>query len=281
MEMPGQVDALERIRNICGITGSDRPVVIVAAHPDDEVIGVGARMSRWSNVRVMHVTDGSPRDLRDARALGLATREEYVELRRAERARALAIAGVGASRIHDLGRIDQETSRDLVGLAAELEAAFAATQPDVVITHPYEGGHPDHDSTAFAVHAAARLLALHDRPVPVVAEMTSYHAADTGIHTGCFLAPGLTRIADDRIPDDARERKRAMMDCYASQHATLQLFCDCTGEPLRPSPTYRFTLPPHDGRLFYENFDWGISGPEWRALAREAASTLGLARVLA
>ena len=28
---------------------------------------------------------------------------------------------------------------------------------DLLMTHPYEGGHPDHDACAFMAHAAARL----------------------------------------------------------------------------------------------------------------------------
>ena len=31
-------------------------------------------------------------------------------------------------------------------------------RPDVVLTHAYEGGHSDHDATAFAVHLAAGVM---------------------------------------------------------------------------------------------------------------------------
>jgi hypothetical protein len=42
-------------------------MAFVVAHPDDETIGCGAPLSRPRGVRVIVVTDGAPRDLKDAR----------------------------------------------------------------------------------------------------------------------------------------------------------------------------------------------------------------------
>jgi hypothetical protein len=41
-------------------------------------------------------------------------------------------------------------------------------------------------------------------------------------------------------------------------------------ERFRYAPSYDFTRPPHDGRLFYEEQNWGVSGKEWCRLARQA-----------
>jgi hypothetical protein len=45
-------------------------------------------------------------------------------------------------------------------------------------------------------------------------------------------------------------------------------------ERFRTAPAYDFTVPPHDGRLHYENFDWGVTGHEWRRNARETLRRL-------
>lgn len=45
--------------------------LLSAAHPDDETVGMGATLYRLREAAIIHVTDGAPRDMRDARAQGL------------------------------------------------------------------------------------------------------------------------------------------------------------------------------------------------------------------
>lgn len=249
--------------------------VLIAAHPDDEVIGAGARLSRWSQIQVIHVTDGAPCDMRDATALGFVRREDYAALRRAERRAALDVAGVPSHRTHDLGYVDNATSDNLIALAADVYSLLHAAQPDVVVTHPYEGGHPDHDATAFAVHAAVDLTRERKERAPIIMEMTSYHLGPSGISTGSFLPNDHDVAFHTVLDEDARALKSRMLECHASQRKVLCHF-GSEREPIRIAPRYDFGAPPHAGRLFYEHFDWWISGAEWRARARDAMRALGL-----
>jgi hypothetical protein len=50
--------------------------LVVFAHPDDEVIALGARLERFRESRFICVTDGAPRDGADAHARSLSDREE-------------------------------------------------------------------------------------------------------------------------------------------------------------------------------------------------------------
>src|ERR1041385_7109347 len=121
----------------------DRRTVVVAAHPDDETIGLGGQLASMSEVFLVHVTDGAPRSRPDWKT--------YSATRRAELLAAAAIAGIPENRCIEIGLADQESARHLIELSCHLSRIFADVRPEVVFTHPYEGGHPDHDACAFAV----------------------------------------------------------------------------------------------------------------------------------
>lgn len=244
------------------------------AHPDDEVVGAGARLPRLREASLVHVTDGSPRDLGDALASGCATREEYARVRREELAAALKHVGIGPGQTHEIGCVDQEASLNLVPLAREVARLLRELRPEVVITHPYEGGHPDHDATAFAVHVGCWLLQAHDVPPPALIEMTSYHNGPNGIEVYEFLPNGGSSPVTLVLSEEERELKRRMLECFPTQQGTLRLF-PVEIERFRLAPVYDFTQAPHEGQLFYEGFSWGMTGARFRELAGEALGQLG------
>jgi LmbE family N-acetylglucosaminyl deacetylase len=258
--------------------GAADPVLstmIVAAHPDDEVIGAGAQLRGLPGLILLHVTDGAPRNLQDAAAAGFSGWEAYASARRDELAAALRLAGISSGAARTLGIPDQGASFQMVELAEALAATFEGFRPDVVITHPYEGGHPDHDATALAVHGACALLQRQGLEPPSLLEMTSYHAGGDGLVASSFLPrPGaeVTTLVLDRA---ARTLKQQLFACFATQQSVLAGF-PIAVERFRPAPSYDFERPPHEGQLYYEGFDWGLDGTRWRALAREALPVLGL-----
>jgi hypothetical protein len=66
-----------------------------------------------------------------------------------------------------------------------------------------------------------------------------------------------------------------MTDCFSTQRQVLTSFPIGT-ERFRLAPHYDFTAPPHDGRLFYENFPWGMTGERFRRLVGDALLACGL-----
>lgn len=52
-------------------------VVVVAAHPGDETLAAGSRFDAMDDLTIVHVTDGSPRDVEDARREGFAKRHDF------------------------------------------------------------------------------------------------------------------------------------------------------------------------------------------------------------
>jgi len=98
------------------------------------------------------------------------------------------------------------------------------------------------------------------------------------METGRFL-PGEEQGEAVILSDEARELKTRMLACFASQLEMIRNF-PVDVERFRGAPVYDFTQAPHSGRLFYENFNWGITGGEWRRLDAVALESLGVPHTL-
>jgi LmbE family N-acetylglucosaminyl deacetylase len=257
------------------VTDASQRTLCVVAHPDDEVIAAGAWLASLRDVSIVHVTDGAPRDMRDVVAHGFTRREAYAMARREELRAAVALAGIPPDRLIVLDVVDQEASFTLSVLARRIAAAVRALRPAAILTHPYEGGHPDHDATAFAVHAATRLLAREDEITPRVIEGTFYHLSEGNMEVGEFLPAAGYPATTHLLSPSERALKCRMRDCFTTQRRILEPF-PMDRERFRWAPRYHFTAPPHEGVLLYERFAWGITGTRWRELAREALAALDL-----
>jgi LmbE family N-acetylglucosaminyl deacetylase len=254
----------------------DVRVTLVVAHPDDEILGAGIRLATLGSLTIVHVTDGSPLNLVDAMSHGFADTRSYARQRRRELQAALKVAGIHPHLV-ELGFPDQTATSNLSRVTMAVAAQFSRNIPELILTHPYEGGHPDHDATAFAVSAAAELVGI---PHANIAEFTSYHAHNGELRSAEFLTPSNREIVY-RLTGEEQAWKRRMLDCFTTQQETLSQFRTDV-ERFRPAPHYDFTMPPHAGQLWYERFPWGTTGDQFRRIAArvedELESHLALAR---
>lgn len=252
--------------------------VVLAAHPDDETIGAASVIARHaSRVTVVHATHGAPRDARFQSSRALASPTAYGRLRQREVQRALAMAGLGADRIRQLGFVDQEAAHHLVALTLRVRELLLELQPLVLLVHPYEGGHPDHDACAFAARAALRLMlraGVSGGRRPRLIEMTSYHRWQGTLRTGAFLDGGAQELVK-RLSRQEQALKRRMLDCFESQVDVLRPFA-VDEERFRPAPDYDFTRRPHPEPLHYEVLGWPIRGQDFCRAAASALRQLGL-----
>jgi N-acetylglucosamine malate deacetylase 2 len=246
---------------------------IIVAHPADEVVGAGCLISKLVNVSVLHVTDGAPRNTSDASDAGFKEISDYAEARKRECLSALALVDVPQERVVELSIPDHSAPERLAEITKQITSFLQQSGADIVVTHPYEGGHPDHDATAFATHAAVRLMKHNGFRPPVIFEM-ALHPSDDGISKVAEFLPGsetetTTLLLDER----AQALKQRMFDCFETQRKCLQT-SPIGPEKFRRPTEYDFSVPPQMGKLHYELFDSSLKSEEWQSLARKALADL-------
>jgi N-acetylglucosamine malate deacetylase 2 len=279
----GNTGFLQEIRSF--LLGEDSRIrshraAIVVAHPDDETVGVGARIARLAESLFIYVTDGAPRDGNDARARGFRSLVEYRDARQRELREALRIGGLPCPNLEGFGYPDQQSCQHLPEITLILSRRIAEQRIQTVFTHAYEGGHPDHDATAFAVNASIELLRKQRLPSPRIVEMASYHQGPIAIETGTFLPVarqhgGPEEVLCLRLSAAEQRRKKRLFACFVTQRDVLSWFT-VEAERFRIAPRYDFSIPPHAGRLLYEQFPWGVTGEQFRFLAQLARRDLRL-----
>ncbi len=243
----------------------DAPVALVIAHPDDETLWAGATLPRLAQLTLVLLTDGAPRDMADAGRLGIATHADYAARRAAELDAALAALGVAPKRIA-YGLPDQEVTERIAEVAERLARDLIGVE--AILTHPYEGGHPDHDAAALAVRLAARRMV----PAPAVVEFACYHQVAGERRFGVFWP-------DDGAPEQVRaltEEERVRVDRAIAAHATQAAVIGDwrpEAERWRAAPACDFALPPPPGVALYDGFGWAMTSARWRALAAEAIAS--------
>ena len=237
-------------------------------------MALGARIGRFANAHFIQVTDGAPRDESDSRRYGFPSWVEYRDARSREIAAMLHLAGLALMTRECLNIPDQQPTLQLSQLARQIAQRIQDLRPAVILTHPYEGGHPDHDACAFAVHHACSLARLPADQRPIVVEAAFYHAGPNVIETETFLPPPAP-VPEIVRPLSPREqsRKRERMDCFVTQRTTLSQF-PCEQERFRVAPPYDFTRPAHPGPALYDNFPWGMTSSRFCRLAARARGDL-------
>lgn len=246
------------------------------AHPDDETIALGGRLGRFANAHLVHVTDGVPHKEDTPRAHGFNSMLEYRQARQQELSQVLETAGIGSISRECLEVPDQEASYQLTWLTRRLLLLIRIHQPQVIFTHPFEGGHPDHDACAFAVQHAIELLRFRHEPDPMVIESPFYHAAKfgQGMETGTFVtAERPTQEIAYRLSPKEQQHKQALLDCFTSQREVLRSF-PVAVERFRIAPTYEFRRLPNFGSVLYDKYSWGVKSGAFCDLAWEAQDVL-------
>jgi len=225
-----------------------RPLILVA-HQDDEAIGCGILLQRAEDPVVVFSTDGAPTDEYFWGKYG--SREKLAEVRSQEAALAMAEAGIGHYEILPIR--DQRLFENLTAALDRIIAIARDHECRSIVTHAYEGGHPDHDACSYLGFRAGEIL-----HIPVW-EMPLYHRARGAPEMQHFISGDADVVL---TPTDAEyARKRRMASAYASQGQVIRAFPE-RNEIFRRQPRYEYSQPPHAGTLNYEAWQWPITGDD-------------------
>lgn len=133
-------------------------ILVVAAHPDDEILGCGAtvalRVEQGAEAHVVYVATGVTARYAPGDADSPSVQEELARLK-IESARAAQVIGFSSQRFLDFPdqRLDTVSRTDI---ARALDAILDELRPDVVYTHHSGDYNWDHTAVFDAVLMAAR-----------------------------------------------------------------------------------------------------------------------------
>lgn len=147
-------------------------VLVVAAHPDDEVLGCGGTLARWADagwaINVLFMTDGVGARSGPGQELGCQAQD-----RRRAAERAATVLGIGAIEFLDFpdNRMD---SLELLTVVKEIEYRLERISPQIVLTHHVGDVNIDHQ----VVHQAT-ITACRPRPDLCVKELMFFEIASS------------------------------------------------------------------------------------------------------
>lgn len=135
-------------------------VLVFAAHQDDEVLGLGLTLARHrqngERVTVVFTTNGAGGNWK----VGNDMKRVAAAVRFQEACDALAVIGIETARITCLGFPDGGLHRYIPEASEDVATLIRAIVPHTVYVHAIEGGHVDHDVTAFVVQEVSARLAI-------------------------------------------------------------------------------------------------------------------------
>ena len=201
--------------------------LVVAPHPDDEILGVGGLIALLGAAEIVAVTDGEASHPDST----VHTPGELAVIRREETRRALEQLGVPAARVHRLGHPDGGIDEaaltvTLTGLLTPGRWCVATWRGD---------GHPDHEAVGRSAAAACAATGARLLEYPI----WTWHWA---------------------VPDDERvpwERARRIDLTPAAELAKAAAIGEFTSQiyDLGPAPGDAAILPPHVLARFARPFE--------------------------
>lgn len=206
-------------------------VLVFAAHPDDDVLGIGTTMVRHrlkgDVIRLVFITNGTARGGESWNTMRRSS-EEKTAIRHREAVQALSLINIPEDNVYGLGYPDGGTQRYLQNIAQDIFTIIQKSNPKRIYVHCIEGGHRDHDITSYVVKSVCNKMGFFN-----VFEWAEYNPTQPlGTSDIKFLPSKLNKPRETKIEISKEEQmiKKRMLACHESQDVE-QFFLQ--GEALR------------------------------------------------
>lgn len=206
-----------RINNL-NKTTENIDILVIAAHPDDEILGLSTTLYReqlnGKNIVIAFVTNGSCWDKQSWRIRRSETLMKSM-IRYKEASKALSLIGIPQDHIICLGFPDAGTHRYVENIGADIYMLINQLKPGSIYVHCIEGGHNDHDISSFIVKVVCKEINFTN-----VYEWTEYHPKQPiGTENVNFLPSSNKKLKEKSIVISKTERrlKKMMLACHKSQ----------------------------------------------------------------
>ena len=216
-------------------TSLPQPAMVLVAHPDDEVLGLSVLLSRFTDLTLVHATDGAAGGDRDQRLDELQA--------------ALKALGVNVQRHVQLDLPDGQLAANLTQLMDRLSGIW--DDHELIVTHAYEGGHPDHDCCAVAVNTLRR--AVSDKPCLA---FPIYALGPAGIVKNRFVHKPAEAI-DIALTATEKDGKRRALAEFVSQAHVVSAF-DLTSEAIGSADVFAPSIVRNASDVLFSRGDQSV-----------------------
>lgn len=241
-------------------------ILILAAHPDDEVVGFCTTAARaqqaGAEIYVYFATDGCIA----ARTLWPWQRKYHTQYVAKRRHEAETVANFLSYKIVGWGqRPARYLWRELSVVYEEICEIVKNLQINQIWLPAYEGGNADHDG----LNAIGKIFKSRSQisehlpksdtfpktfPMPVVLEFAEYNWHGQKARAQTFPYPNGSEYTLILTPDESAHKTKALQ-LYASEQQNLN-YVGKQQECFRPLADYNYTAPPHEGTLWYAKYQW-------------------------
>lgn len=186
----------------------NKSVLIIAAHPDDDILGCGGYISKYrkfSEFRVIFIAEGSSSRFEDVRSKEI---DEAIKQRQNMAINALEVLGVDSFEFKNLpcGKLDQVPQLQINKI---IENAIDEYKPSIVLTHSGRDLNQDHK-----IINHATLIATRPNSKSKVNSVIAYEVLSSSeLNYGEAFIPNLF----EEITINDLENKQTAMKCYPTE----------------------------------------------------------------